>query len=1149
MQPIRIVLTRAPGLTASLLHELEQAEQPVILVPQSATVECEASIVRSRPEKGVIGLNVFSPKSLMEEIREMTGISGFVPITREGQTMAVSRILHQHRTDLKYYRDSVAQPSLAQKITMQLDQLASARLTPEILRGLEPGSRRYRAKLSDLAMVWEDYGSLLEEGYLDAVTQWQAAVEEAPSSGILKDATLLIYGFSAMTSDLISLIETADCRQIVIGLICDSAGPDKDIFRAADDSLRSFTSYLEKQHIPYTSEVFKGLPDMDPGIAYVEKNIYAFGSFPTAKAEKRSWGKQVIREEPEQVRDEVLTELSEQEVPDLGRVKAYYAKNSYAECLHACQTLIEWHQMGIPWSEMAVAVCEPDTLLSLLPLVLDSAGVPYHARHAEPLLRSTYAQYVISVLRILRRRFRQTDMIRLMKTGLTGVDPSTLMDMENYVLSHGIDRRRWIMPFRMPSDAKKTEAVQKLEDVRKKLVTPLSDLRRALSAPSCSGRHASELIFQYLMGQDIYARLLDEEELLLEDGRNLAADINRQAWNAVNEMLDQLALFVGDEHIPLDDLCTMLEASLTGKAVKSVPQRADAVSVAPPGTYFSSGYRAVIVMGMQETEMDDQGSILSDYERSQLESYVQEQNQAYYDAWRQTPEAVRPPLEKRPFNRIAPSSLDLAARAKQEIYEGVSLAREYLVLSASAARPNGSVLVQAPAFRRICQILKQLKPGNVSGGLMDDELRPFAPPFALERLGVRLRDDASFLSGRENRDILWQNALGSLYHNPQWRDRMESVLQGLRVTVHTSGISPDLAKTLARSGNMSISRIQTYNSCAYMDFAGNQLRLIPDSQYAFEPNEAGSFYHKVLQRFMAAARLMPGWPLIDASQQTRLLNKILHEETRPWQDTILTSDVLHRYQAAEIVRNVRTTIESLMRSFHQEPHFLPLGLEVGFGSSGDDRGMHLPPLMVTLRDGEQVGFSGVIDRIDALEMDDGRKYALIIDNKSSKRELQLNSIDAGLQIQLPLYVLAVQQGMPDYIPAGGLYQPVKDVLVDSEDHLLIQKQIDKELGLEGMILEDKVIQEAARPVHIGKPGTKNDTITSVSPETMQEITDKALEKVTDTVEKIRSGITSPSPLKDGQSAPCEYCNHRAACPFDTHMPGGKILEVSHKLIV
>ena len=63
---------------------------------------------------------------------------------------------------------------------------------------------------------------------------------------------------------------------------------------------------------------------------------------------------------------------------------------------------------------MAVAVCEQGALPSLLPLTLSASGIPFNAKRDQPILMGAYAQYVLSVLRIMRLDFCQNDVIRLM---------------------------------------------------------------------------------------------------------------------------------------------------------------------------------------------------------------------------------------------------------------------------------------------------------------------------------------------------------------------------------------------------------------------------------------------------------------------------------------------------------------------------------------------------------------------------------------------------------------------------------------------------------------------------------------------------------------------------------------------------------------
>ena len=179
-------------------------------------------------------------------------------------------------------------------------------------------------------------------------------------------------------------------------------------------------------------------------------------------------------------------------------------------------------------------------------------------------------------------------------------------------------------------------------------------------------------------------------------------------------------------------------------------------------------------------------------------------------------------------------------------------------------------------------------------------------------------------------------------------------------------------------------------------------------------------------------------------------------------------------------------------------------------------------------------------------MPDGKTYFMIVDNKMSSRDVKQNSIIAGLQLQLPLYIRAAQNGLNGYEAAGGLYQPVKDVLVDGDDAGKIIAQIDKDLQTSGIILDDKGIQDAMKPVKIARKSDTNDTISAVTPEELQSVLDCAQDVVTGRVNRIRRGETAPLPLQDGLQSPCGWCDHADACLYDSTLPGCRIRELDHK---
>ena len=1173
MAHVRIVTTRAPGLIPSLIYEIDHAAHPVVLIPESFTLACETEIVNRSRDKGIFDLKIYSPSSLIREVREMTGRGNKKPISGDGQNMIISQVLHHYRDELEYYRDSVAQPTLAAKIAGQIDDFTRAKLSPGFLRQYEPPSRRTGAKLEDVALIWDGYQKVLESGFEDTVGQWMSAVEAIRRSGIVQNSQLLIYGFDYITHDILNLVEAAafptdesgTADEVVIGLISDDVGADRDIFKAANDSVKSLTHYLKRNDVSYSVQrEDKIIPEIDPGIAYVEKNIYALGAFASEKIYQRGNEVEVIRDNPGAVKKAAMEELSATTIPDMSHVRMYYAKNSYLECQHACQTLIDWHRAGIPWEDMAIAICEQNTLPSLLPLTLAASGIPFNAKQDQPILMSGYAQYFLSLLRILRLNFCQEDVLRLIKTGFTDMEPRQVMDMENYARENGIHRNRWLKPFHIPEEESKKEKVEELEVLRQQNIDPIVELKKKLSRKDCTGKQAATLLFEFVTDAGIYERLLAQEEVLAAQGDDLGIDRNRQVWTAVNELLDMVATFIGDEPLPLHDLCTMLESSLASRKIKSLPQLSGAVMVAPPQMFFSSGVRCMIVMGLQENEISASASILSEHERNQLEAFIEEKNQEFYkelrEASKHDPKIEETGHEKtvndagkieRPYSKIGQSMMDLAARQKQDVYQAVSLARQELMISCSSSRPSGGVMTPSTAFKRLSTIIKKTNPENVTGGLMETDIRPFAPAFALEALAVRLRDtkdkEDSFLQGDSPDDALWKNALSSLYKTDEWKKKVEGVLNGLHVSVPAGSITPEQARRLYITHGMTISRVETFNMCPYRHFMQYGLDLVPTGSYTFQRNEQGTFNHEVLQKFLDKAMKLPEWPNLSEETQTRLLNQVLRERVKKWEGGILTSDTMHRYQGAGIIRGVRTSIASLMRSFQQKPHFLPIATEIPFGAPDEFGVTRIPAIQINTSDGGMVAFSGLIDRIDVLETDDGKKYFMILDNKMSDKEVRQNSIVSGLQLQLPLYIRAARLGMEQYEAAGGLYQPIKDVLIESEDRDQINEGIDKELRITGMILDQEVVQKAAKPVKISRKSEKNDTVSAVSAEEMLAVEDCAVEVVTKSVNRIRGGEVSPRPVKDFLESPCALCSHSDGCKFDSTVPGCRIKEIIHKI--
>ena len=1088
---IKVIVSRAPALIPGMTQMMRKVGAPLILVPESYTLTAEQALMQVLPGKGLIGTQVFSTTSLIREIQERAGKPDSTSISADGRHMILSLLLMKHRDELLFYKENAGQISMAQKLSQQLGDLTDGGIDPDMLESAARGMDSSTAyKLHDIALIWREYRKVLDMGYADPDSKWNSCMERLESIGLIQGMDLLIYGFDYININLTRLVLTAYplVNSVTIGLVSDTGCEDDHIFEFASNSVKRFVRRMRDSGIPVTVEPYR-LPEStaDAGIRYVEQNIFSM---------KRS-----------------------RRVPDLSAVELYHAPDTTAECLYIAQRLIEWRRQGIEWRDMAVAVCDEGTIPSMLPLIMSAAGIPYTHRSGTPMLLSEYAQYFISTLRCVRSGLKQDEMIKLIKSGFTSLTEDEMMDLENYVREHGIDRNKWLKPFPHEEGDEKTAH---LDELRKAVAEPVAALRRTLSSKKCTGRKAAEAIYEHMISTGAYETLLRRERQLIDSGMTETADRDRQVWDAVNDLLDQLASFAREIHLTVDELCTMLSSSVSAKTIKSLPQVADSVVISSPNMFFSPGLRAVVAAGLQDRQISAPAALLTQSECGEL-----------------VPDSEG-------SSGIGMTRREAAARAKQDVYQAIACATEKLLFTSSVAQPNGKVLTPSQIFRDADDLLKEHAPQNRHGGAVTDGLVPFMPRFAVERLAVKLRaskdgrDD--FLTDPDN---VWRQSLSYLYNDGKWHDSVKSVLDGLHVKLIGKGIPPEMADMLYGRDRLSVSSLETAGTCMYWAFLSYALRVHQRRDFTFETDSEGTFSHDVLQRFFDAAMKDPSYPVLDDGQIDGILDPIINELTAEWEDGALDKNTSAKFRGEEIVGKVRTAVTVMAKAIRRIPHFTPVGMEVGFGRMRSDGELHFPPVKITLDDGRDVTVSGKIDRVDTAELG-GSEAVLVYDFKSSDKEVHGDALDAGLQIQLPIYLIAVEKGMPDHVLAGALYQPVKDVLIEAEDgdEETLSEKMDEQLRAKGIFLDDERIKAACYPLKIPSRASKSDVINALSAEDIHKVMERGRESAKRIAERMFSGDTAPSPLQEGSVSPCSYCGMADACPIDPRLEGGRVRKLT-----
>ncbi|MBQ8095036.1 MAG: PD-(D/E)XK nuclease family protein [Clostridia bacterium] len=1132
---VQVITTRMSGLPSCLIETVKACYDPslthpvILMMPENLTLNGEQEIIEHITGNGLLGIRIITPKTIADEITDRAGVPGTEPITDFGRAVVLSHVLKQlHRQKLlDFYDSAVRQSNLPIKLAEQIDEFRDAGLIPEELMKLAdhpdiPDAMRY--KYRDIAKIWGNYLTDIDNQFLDGYQQWEDLITRFKSSHYFDGADFIVVGFSMLNQQLMRLMAataplTASTRLIIVA---DEISADARIFASVNNQLLSFGQYLFNHGVRMTKRTYQlEHSDQNPGIRFIEQTLFAGGHRAPA--------------------------------PDMSAVAVYTASTPFTECQHAAQTLIEWHQQGMRWREMAVAISGSDILPDLLPMVLSDAGIPCTPPGGQSMLMNEYVQFVLCTVRAVCLGYLQADMLGLIKSGFC-LETEDAMDMENYVIEHGITRQKWTKAFELPepSDSQYT-FVQRMEDMRQYIMDNLGKMRKQLADRKSTGADQARAIYDTMIRFGTYVALQDRERQYMERNMILEVDRNRQVWDSVNDVLDQIAVFSEKRHIALEELPAMLESAFAACVVKSLPQSSDAVTVNPMGMFFSSSIRGMIMLGMQDRDSSGEATLISDAERVTLRA-----------------------VTKTPFGI---TRQEQAGIEMERISNTIASAKEKLVISCSLTKPDGSVLYPSSVMRMVSNILKSAgKEENITGGMLEDGIMPYSPSTALERLSVRLRsalqgqdhilgtpvpepisssvdetgadgfkpetnnaDDNTipFRNENEDPDRIWRAALAFLYHDPAWHTRTARMLQGLSAQIHVDDLTPSIAHRLYPETNLSVSRLETFASCPYRHFLIYGLRPVIRQPFSFMANMKGDFYHQVMEAYIRKASALPSWPNLAPDEMNGVLDEVIRPLTEGWQNGPLDIDALRHFHAQRIIRDVRHAAATITRNFSVSS-FMPEAYELRFGRKTEG-GLVLPPIQFFLSDRTKITLNGQIDRLDTFVSSEGIKYFRVVDYKSSHHVLRDRMLEEGLQMQFPIYMNAVQQSMPEAVPAGGLYQVIGNPLIeaDDEDEALIVRKMGSELKLRGIVLDDKEVLQAMGEVngHSRSP----ELVAAVSLDEIRTRMNEAMENAEGLTERIFNGCIQIAPVQYDENAPspCQYCPGASVCGIDARLPGGR----------
>ena len=1112
----------------------------LLLVPEQATYQAERAILADKRVAGYHRLNVVSFDRLQFLL---TGKNTSRPgLSRIGQQMIIQRILREHKGELEVFGSSAALAGLGRQMADAVAELHRYGKTAEDIEqllaelGKEQRNRLAFLKFTDINLIFKEYLQFIEGKFIDPDIQLMQSCRAVAKAKFVKGAKLWVDGFAGFTtSELAILVEllkvVADAR---IALCLDPTkinftNPEAQalepvsVFYPTERTYAALIDAIKKSKLRLAEPVILKKPVRFSGceqLAHIEQDIFKFEPLRIQAADS---------------------------------VRIISAPNARAEVQFVARQILQLvKRRNYRYRDIAVIASDIDYYQHYIRASFEDYRIPFFLDKRKSLNQHPVVELICSALKAVAGGFQHGDIFAYLKTDLVPIGRQEIDILENYCLAFGVSGSDWTSgrdwDFAGEGDEGFDEKL--INRIRTEVSRPLLGLRDELCPVGAPAKRISaeefvRIIFEFLEALGVRERIGKWVEEAIESGDYTTADEHRQFYDKLLNIFDELVEVFGGFEGTVEDYFSIINSAFSQLALAFIPPSLDQVLVGSIERSRHPDLKAVFLIGATQKQFPvpvSFGGILSDSERQ----------------------------------KCGAAGFELSATLGEKLAE-----RQYLAYIAFT-RPAEFLCVTYPSVDD--------KGGAIPRSQFIESIELLFEGLSEELIGRKQIRIEGIHSKSELADLLCAT-LGrdALLPETSGDNRLEGLLNGICSDEELAELGGEVVYSInynnraelnkrivdelfGRKMSSSATRLSNFAACPYQYFARYVLELKERKEFKFEPLDIGRFYHCVLDALLKKLNnLRRSFAAVEKEELSELLRKQVSEIVR--RDSFI-SNFSHRGEHnVYIIQSAGEYLEDCVEAISQMVRagkFRPVSSEVSFGKVKDSPAM-LGEYKIAIGDGRKLSLDGKIDRIDIAEVD-GKKTAIVFDYKRRDKSFSWSEFYYGLDMQLPIYMLAVRNASDlsavalakadsqykAIEPVGAFYMPVEV----SPETAAIEKMTEKEEKFRYKakgIFNGEFFRQLDSAADSGwcrfynfrvskKDGQYGDYGKSGALRTgdFENVLKFTEGKMIQLVDEIVSGKINIRPYRLNEKSPCGYCKYKPLCRFDWQINDYKFLEPLNK---
>lgn len=1059
-----------------------------IITPEQFSFTAEKRLLETLGNKAVLNAEVLTFNRMSYRVASEVGGTAKTSISNPGKAMLIYNILCGKKSKLKFLGKS------DENIELIIDQITEFKKHGVMIDDLtkmkdETNDNYLKLKIQDILQVYSDFENKIENRYIDENDNLTNLANQISEVSDFNNTLIYIDEFVGFTKQEYEIIKQLAyvANQVSISIcsdsINDSISPESDVF------------YSNKITI---SKIFDMVRDYELELdepVYLDKS-YRFKNKELQHLEKNLYA---------------IPYKKYEEKPE--NIKLFLANNQYSEIENVAINIVKLvRNENYRYRDISVITKGLDVYSNLVKVIFNKYQIPVFIDEKKDLGQNIIVKYMLSILEIFAKNWSYESVLNYVKTGFLDISKNEIFMLENYCQKWGIKNSKWYKSewnFK-DEDENNKEKIERIREIRRMIVNPLLEFKTDLSSQN-DVRTITRKLYEFLMNNNIDKKFEEKINELRQIGQNEFATQYETSWKIIMSVLDEIVLVFGDEKMSFDKYMQILKTGLASSDLGKIPGTQDQVIIGDIDRSRSHKVKAIFIIGLNDgmfPSVHKNEGFFNDKDRQFLKDNGVE---------------------------LARNTVESLYEDNFNIYKAFTTAEEKLFLSYSSSNSEGGTLRGSILISKMKKIFPKLEEQSdiierTSEILIEnttfDEL--------LNKLG-EYRDTGEI-------EDKWVEVYNYYNNDDEWKYKLQRAMEALLYNNKPDRISKqNIDKMYGNVLRTSVSRLEQFQSCHFAYFLKYGLKLSEKDNFKINPIDTGTFMHDVIDEFFNNIKVKSyNIKDLNDNQITELVEEIVEQKLGLNKNYIFSSSPKYKSLSNRLKKVITKSMKYIVESLKYSK-FEVLGNEVEF-----KEGKNYAPITMELDNGQKVEITGKIDRIDIAKLD-GENYVRIIDYKSSAKNIDLNQVYAGLQLQLITYLDAVCEN-EDLLPAGVLYFNVIDPVVKSKKSLSeeeIEDRIRKQFKMQGLILADidvvKMMDTNLEtgysnvvPAYVGKEGnlsnTRSSTVSRKQFEYLQKYTKNLVGQIS---KEILGGNIDIKPYYNlkNKKTPCEYCAFGGVCNF------------------